>query len=447
MNLSNLVLSEPAVQNNTDLNSEQFAAYNDLIAWLNDPISRIALVEGKPGTGKTFLLKYVISTYKKRAIFTAPTNKATKVLEATLTSKDYAPDTCTIYSLLGLQISKEGEVKEVKAQKEDINISRYSLVVLDEGFMVNANLKKYIDIALENNPKVKLLILGDSYQIPPVGENKSTIEQYFDKPEDKNLRIKLTKVMRHGGDILAVVDQIRTAIDKPFSYKLPFLADYWQTFEKDVYVVSQEDMVKDIMKHIEVAGNFDGCKAIGWRNVTIDYLNAQVRSKLYPESHKLHYWEIGDEVTLTAPAKDFVEDKILATTDETGIIESVDYVSHPSISGFDAAKLTVLLSNNNIVVLYAIAPYDKERWTKLLSKSFKEAQIRVMTWKNYWELHDQVHYVRHGYAITAHRSQGSTYNKVYVNLNDILRNQNRVESLQCLFVACSRAKDKLIIGR
>lgn len=444
MTTNTLTKIKQSLHSDIELNPEQYKAYNQLLEWL-DGSKRIALVEGKAGTGKTYLLKALIDTYKKRTIFTAPTNKATKVLHSTLKNSEYDPDTCTIYSLLGLKISTSGEVKEIKASKEEINIKRYSLIVLDEGFMVNSNLKKYLDIALESNPGIKLLILGDSYQIPPVGEAKSPIEDYF--KDNSNLRIQLTQVMRHDGDILKVVDQIRDAIDKPFSYKLPFLQDYWNKLDKDVSVVSQEDMLREINLHIQREGNFNDCKAIAWRNVTIDFLNAQIRSKLYPNSHKTHYWEIGDNVTLTAPAKDYATDNIIATTDESGIIESIDYISHPSIPGLDAAKLRVLLSNNSVVMLYSIAPYDKEKWTSLLSESFKKAQLRIMTWKNYWELHDQVHYVRHAYAITAHRSQGSTYEKVYVNLHDILRNQNRVESLQCLFVACSRAKSKLIIGR
>lgn len=427
------------------LNSEQFIVYTEILNWLDNSVSNVALLEGKPGVGKTFLLKYVIDSYKKRTVFTAPTNKATKVLKEMLTSDGYVPDCCTIYSLLGLSMSNDGEVKEVVADDEKFDVSRYSLIVLDECYMVNAALKKYIDKTLSNNPQVKLLLLGDSYQIPPVGESKSTIEDFF--KTGSNPRWKLHKVERHAGDILTVVDQVRDAIDRPLKFKLPFLDSFINTFEKDVCVVTQEKMIDLIEKQIENNGNFEDSKIIGWMNKTIDFMNIKVRSKLYPDQYQDNFWCVGDQITLTAPAKDYDEGKTIATTDEMGIIEDIDYISHPSVSGFDSARLRVLLSDNSIVILYPIAPYDRVRWTNMLASAFKEAKSRAMTWKNYWELHDQSHYVRHAYAITAHRAQGSTYNTVYVNLNDILRNQNRVESLQCLFVAMSRAKSKLIIGR
>jgi len=444
MNDLNFKLAEPRQRNLDLLNTEQYDYYNAILEWLKDPNSQVALLEGKPGVGKTFLLQYIISAYKARTIFTAPTNKATKVLQKTLSSENYIPDTCTIYSLLGLSMSDAGEVKELKADKEDIDIGRFSLVVLDEAYMVGTILKEYIDKALKQQPHVKLLLLGDSFQLNPVGEYKSPIENWF--IDGKNPRWLLTKVERHSGDILTVVDQVREAVTKPLKFKLPFLDDFLNKFEGSVTVCTQEKLIDLIEKDI-ASTNFENSKAIAWRNVTVDFLNTKIRSKLYPETHKDNFYEIGDVVTLTQPAKDFIEDKVIATTDDMGIIEAIDYVAHPSVSGFDCARLRVLIDNSQPTILYAIAPYDKVRWTQLLNNAFREAKMKVMTWKNYWELYSQVHYLRHAYAITAHRSQGSTYDTVFVNLQDIMRNQNRVESLRCLLVAMSRAKSRLIIGR
>ena len=144
--MNNLVL--PSLKSTLDisrLNSEQFVVYGEILNWLENSVNNVALLEGKPGVGKTFLLQYVIDVYKKRAIFTAPTNKATKVLKQMLTSPSYDPDTATIYSLLGLSLSNDGEVKEIIADDEKFEVSRYSLIVLDECYMVNAALKKYLD--------------------------------------------------------------------------------------------------------------------------------------------------------------------------------------------------------------------------------------------------------------------------------------------------------------
>ena len=59
--------------------------------------------------------------------------------------------------------------------------------------------------------------------------------------------------------------------------------------------------------------------------------------------------------------------------------------------------------------------------------------------------------IDYGFAITSHRSQGSTYDNVFVDLYDMIYNKNNriytntQELLRRLYVACSRAKKKLIL--
>jgi len=429
------------------LNNEQLAAYHEILNRLYDNKTRVILLEGKAGTGKTFLLKYILDTYKKRVVLTAPTNKATKVLNDMTKSDEYIPECCTIYSLLGLQLSTKGEVKEIQANKHEIDVERYSLIVLDECFMTNQVLKKYIDKTLDNNPHIKLLMLGDSYQLPPVGEPVSPIVEYFNNPN--NLRIEFTIVMRHEGNILLAVNEIRKAIETPFNYQLGFLEKFNITnkIDTDIRVLNQLEFTKAIKLEAEQDKQWIQCKVIAWRNITVDYFNNVIREVIFPKTYKTNHWEIGDRITITSPAKDWSTNKLIATVDDMGIIENVRILKHSEITGISIARLTVLLDNNNTVTLNVINHEDKNKWTMLLASEFERAKMKKISWKHYWDIHDKVHYIKHGYAITAHRAQGSTYDTVYVHLNDILRNNNRIESLQCLNVAASRARKKLIIGR
>lgn len=54
--------------------------------------------------------------------------------------------------------------------------------------------------------------------------------------------------------------------------------------------------------------------------------------------------------------------------------------------------------------------------------------------------------IDYGYCITVHKSQGSTYKRVYVNIMDIIRN-NTSDTKSCVYTAVTRASDKLIILR
>ena len=92
------------------LNAEQSAALEAIENWLSGSSSFFVL-SGGAGTGKTFCIRELVNRVKGRFIFTAPTNKATRALRESVTSKEYHPETRTIYSLLGLRLEPNGEVK------------------------------------------------------------------------------------------------------------------------------------------------------------------------------------------------------------------------------------------------------------------------------------------------------------------------------------------------
>ena len=52
--------------------------------------------------------------------------------------------------------------------------------------------------------------------------------------------------------------------------------------------------------------------------------------------------------------------------------------------------------------------------------------------------------IDYGYCITVHKSQGSTYTYVYVNLKDIVNN-NKTDTKNCVYTAITRASEKLLV--
>jgi exodeoxyribonuclease V len=64
----------------------------------------------------------------------------------------------------------------------------------------------------------------------------------------------------------------------------------------------------------------------------------------------------------------------------------------------------------------------------------------------YFQFLDQFADIVYGYAITTHKSQGSTYKNVYIDMSDIISsNPNDKNSHQCLYTAITRASDKIKI--
>lgn len=435
---------EPKVQ----LSSDQQKALDTLLEFLHNGSAKVALLQGKPGTGKTFVLKELLKKYKYRAVCTAPTNKATKVLADMLTSDSYKPDCCTIFKLLNLTMSSDGEVKELKIPNKEVDISRFSLVIIDEAFMINSQLKEVLDDVLDKQ-NIKLLFIGDEYQLPPIGEPISAIKEYFN--DGSNPSIMLHEVMRHSGNILECVNEIRQAINFPMAYKLPFLQKFKQAdeLEAGVTVIPMRDFLSNIQVLARDTDEFiipKAAKVIAWRNATVNSFNKEIRKILFPNTYFKNTWEVGDRVTVTEPAKN-LEGKIMATVDEEGTIQGVAYGRHMFLEGINIYSINVLMDDNLIKTFTIVADDSLEIFNNILSAKRLSARQNSKLWKEYWGIHEAVHYIKHSYAITAHRAQGSTYNKVFCNLGDILSNRNTREALQCLNVAMSRAKDYLIIGK
>jgi len=156
------------------LTLEQGTALEAITDFLRDPEKQFFLLGGYAGTGKTYCIQHLVGLVRGRLIFTAPTNKATKVLRDTLTTDQYKPETRTIYSLLGLRLEANGEVKELTVPEDPLDLTQYRAVIVDEASMINANLMRFIRQTADTQ-NVKFIFMGDPAQLPPVGEARSPV--------------------------------------------------------------------------------------------------------------------------------------------------------------------------------------------------------------------------------------------------------------------------------
>ena len=98
------------------------------------------------------------------------------------------------------------------------------------------------------------------------------------------------------------------------------------------------------------------------------------------------------------------------------------------------------------VVAQVIKPEHKAEWESHLADVAKRAKIN-RNWTEYWYLRESVHQVKHCYAITVHRSQGSTFTNVFLDVIDIQKNQRVHEQLKLLYVGASRPTTNLFLNR
>lgn len=432
-----------------ELNDQQAAAVEALQKFVTRSSgSREIMLQGSAGTGKTTCINALVSVCRGAFVFTAPTNKATKVLTQMVdTYLDGIVPTTTIFKLLGLRLDTDGEVREIvqDADKAKQQLDMLDVVVIDEASMVNASLKRAIDKALIDHPRLKIIYMGDPFQLPPVNESRSLA---FSVPEV----VTLTKVMRHDNEILTLATSLRDCI---LNQTVPTLLSA-NSEDGGVFCVKRArfyDLLAEGCANEKYETQPNYLKAIAWRNAMVSHTNEFIRQRLYGEAAAKVGFQVGEKVVACAPVL-CVEERqrggyeTLMTTDEEGIVQAVRVGPHPIYGAILCYHLTIAPESGADWITAVVPHEDGAAAAAALTQRLADlAKSKRGSWSAFWSAKETLHDVRPCHAITAHRSQGSTYEMVFVNAVDILSNQRIEEALKCLYVAASRPSRVLVINK
>jgi len=88
-----------------------------------------------------------------------------------------------------------------------------------------------------------------------------------------------------------------------------------------------------------------------------------------------------------------------------------------------------------------IKDIDNMQKCNLFSIIEKKMNTLWKEWQN--KIIDSMAQLNYGYCITVHKSQGSTFNNVYIDIADIFENKSKDEVLKCLYTAITRTSDSL----
>ena len=401
------------------LNSEQREAVRLIKEWELINTDRYFILDGAAGVGKT----YTLSQSGLPFTYTAPTNKAVKVL-----ASNGVPYPQTIHQLLGLKMEPDGAIRKLKQRGRPP--SGQEIVVVDEASMISSELLAYIERQARKG--TRFLFLGDKCQLPPVNEANSPIWRL------QCPHYTLTEQMR------------QNAIAKESG-----LADYLSNLRKEVSCLPEQPLRRvsmptqflDAMKWQELLKSraeifrSGEAKIIAWRNVRVAAYNKLIRGELFGKQSD---YALGDRVLLKEPAFDPFSKSMIAPTDTEGSIIEIDTAIHPL--GFLLYKLTIQGDSGELFTFYPIHPKGVNIYKRELKNLANSAKITPALWGEYWSLRESVSEVAYAYSITAHKSQGSTYTNAYIDWYDIWLNRNRVEAGRCFYVAVSRAKERVYYG-
>ena len=422
------------------------------------------LLKGYAGTGKTTIISSMVTNLwkiKKSAVLMAPTGRAAKVI-ANYSGKEAFTIHRKIYFP---RKEKGGGVKFVLQPNKHKN----TIFIVDEASMIsdtpgesklfeNGSLLDDLFQYVYSGHQCKLLLIGDTAQLPPVkldlspALNENTLHLNYNKDI---VKIELDEVVRQeeNSGILQNATLLREALSRSFYDRFKFNLNGYN------------DIIRLLDGHEIMDAINDAYTNLGNEETTI-IVRSNKRANLYNEQIRNRILFNDNEIT---PGDYLMVVKnnyfwIKATT-EAGfiangdIIEVLEIFKLESLYGFRFAEVkirmvdypkmrpfeTVLLLDTIKAETPSLSYEDSNR---LYQEVMKDFENESSNYKKFLKIKGSKHFnalqVKFSYAITCHKSQGGQWDTVFVE-QPYLPNGIDKEYLRWLYTAVTRAKEKLYL--
>lgn len=427
------------------LTCDQEQALKAILEFL-DSDQTLFLLGGYAGTGKTTLISLLVKalvSVGKRIALTAPTNKAVNVLQRMAAKNELTGvDFFTIHQLLGLgMVTRAGE--KVLERTGSSYAHAFHVVFIDECSMIGEQLWRWIeDSANLYAPRLKIVLMGDPAQLNPVNEKKSPSFSVTN-------RAVLKQVVRQGADspLLDCVTTCRRSVTKS---KLPFkpFPNYSEDKRNGVFIVRQQTLLKYAFKKIatEFDNNPDCFRILCWTNKQVDWYNQHIRTHLYGAN--AGRFVVGERLITREPVVAPDGKTVILPTSSEIVVR--DYYED-SYVGYKAWHVVVVTDNDMKRQIYVLHEEDRQRFDDEAKRLMESAKKNPFFWRKYYKHLETFANIRPCFALTIHNSQGSTFDEVAIDANDLSKraldgNLSSVRELNRLwYVGLTRAKNRVLI--
>ena len=389
------------------------------------------IISGPAGVGKTFLMSHIIDQiipeYHQacklmglepmfdEVSMTATTNKAAEVL-AVATQRP----TGTIHSFLNLKVQDDYDTgKSTLIKTRNWMIHNRKILFIDECSMIDRDLFK---VLMEGTHKCKIVFVGDHNQLAPVHEKISPVYNqgypFFE----------LTEPMRNNGQpaLMEVCAQLRKTVETG-------------EFEPIKVVPGVIDLMDETQLETEIDTHFmeqnKEARILAFTNQRTIMYNDHIRTvRKLPDAFTAGEYLINNSAIRLGKTQLSVEDEIT--------IVSVDkYDKDEIVKDTFLDYMEVTLKTGIGEMLYGVKlPTDRKHFLELVAY-FRRAK----NWERYYHLKNTYPDLRQRDAATVHKSQGSTYDTVFIDLENISTCNAVNQTARMLYVAFSRAKTRVVL--
>jgi len=443
---------------------EQEIAVKSLSEFLLSTISgEVFILRGYAGTGKTSLVGALVKTLDKleqKSVLLAPTGRAAKVFSA------YAGHSAfTIHKKIYRQRSFSNEMTNFSIND---NLTTNTLFIVDEASMIsNEGLSgnmfgtgRLLDDLIQfvySGEGCRLLLMGDTAQLPPIGEELSpalfadALKGYGLEVREVNLTQVVRQVQKSG--ILWNATQLRQLIMEDKCYSLPKIKV--KGFP-DIKVLPGTELIDELTNCYERDG-MDETIVICRSNKRANLYNNGIRAQILWREDELntgdllmvaknnYYW------TEQYKEMDFIANGELA------VVRRVRRTRE--LYGFRFAEVTLRFSDQNdfeldanllLDTLHSDTPAlpkaENDRLFYTILEDYADISLKQERMK---KMKADPHYnalqVKYAYAVTCHKAQGGQWQNVFLDQGYMTDEYLTPDYFRWLYTAFTRATKTLYL--
>lgn len=459
-------------------NKEQQSAIVNAVSFLktNTDSTQYYVIEGKAGTGKTTIAKEILKEFEDEQIYVAAvSHKAKGVIKSSFGDDTRGKKFFSIAGLLGMKGINDNDTQTTKFQvglKVPLLDNPPALLVIDEASMITEDvLKKIIDINSSLSRPFQMLFLGDIGQIQPIRDEQNEFYRTH-----KDLLNKKSDIFnsKHKSKLIT---RVRQGEANPI---LPYADYFWENSQKEnpelnptqhivrnnqitdkgslLFSNSESEVLNSVIKAVKNAvekGLTNHVKIVTYHVNEKTELNQKIHEALFGKDSD---YSKGDMLILNSPYD---------LPDVNATMENSSEIQIKSIQDTDVDEFgvhTLYLETNGTAytrtgneqkdcVIQVVSRNDIGLYNQKLQElaSYAKRQtnraLKKQAWSDFWEYKGRYADVDFGYAITAHKSQGSTYDIVVVDEKDIMGTTatSNQEKSELIYTALTRPRKTAIV--
>ena len=420
------------------------------------------LLKGYAGTGKSSLIGALVKTMtemKQKTVLMAPTGRAAKVFASYAGQNAY-----TIHKKIYRQKIFSNEPTGFVLSD---NLHKHTLFIVDEASMIsNDGLDTFsfgsgrlLDDLIHYvyfGEGCRLLLMGDSAQLPPVSQSNSpALDSEVLKAYNLKVHyIALTQVVRQSemSGILLNATRLRTAIAEDKVNIFPQLIEKNQS---DIIIVKGDELIETIENSYNRVGEGETI-IITRSNKRANVFNNGIRNQILYREEAL---SSGDLLMVSKNnyfwGKEQKEIDFIANGD---LIEILRVRRIEEIYGFRFADLLVCFPDYEIemelkIVMESLISdtpgLSKEQNDKLfytILEDYSDIPTKVERMKR---MKENPHYnavqVKYAYSVTCHKAQGGQWKNVFLDISYVPKEYLGLDFYRWLYTAFTRATEKIFL--